>query len=155
MNIDLDFKIIGLRIQKRRTEMKMTQAELAERIDTNQKHLSRIEGGYHRCTLDLIVAIAKALDVSVDYLIEYKDETSCEISTTSYHPTSTEHRLLSYYKKLSPNLQNIIFDLVQESALSPKEREEMETDDNETIESDMFEESCSILEENKNDETEK
>ena len=41
MNIDLDFKIIGLRIQKRRTEMKMTQAELAERIDTNQKHLSR------------------------------------------------------------------------------------------------------------------
>lgn len=77
MNIDLDFKIIGLRIQKRRTEMKMTQSELAERIDTNQKHLSRIEGGYHRCTLDLIVAIAKALDVSVDYLIaDYEDSTN-------------------------------------------------------------------------------
>ena len=69
MNIDLDFKVIGLRIQQRRCEKKMTQAELAELIDTNQKHLSRIEGGYHRCTLDLIVAIAKALDVSVDYLI--------------------------------------------------------------------------------------
>lgn len=77
MNIDLDFKIIGLRIQKRRTEKKMTQAELAERIDTNQKHLSRIEGGYHRCTLDLIVAIAKALDVSVDYLIaDYADSSN-------------------------------------------------------------------------------
>ena len=76
MNIDLDFKIIGLRIQKRRTEMKMTQAELAERIDTNQKHLSRIEGGYHRCTLDLIVAIAKALDVSVDYLIAYYEDST-------------------------------------------------------------------------------
>lgn len=69
MNIDLDFKVIGLRIQQRRCEKKMTQAELAELIDTNQKHLSRIEGGYHRCTLDLIVAIAKSLDVSVDYLI--------------------------------------------------------------------------------------
>ena len=77
MNIELDFKIIGLRIQKRRTEMKMTQAELAERIDTNQKHLSRIEGGYHRCTLDIIVAIAKALDVSVDYLIaDYEDSSN-------------------------------------------------------------------------------
>ena len=77
MNIDLDFKIIGLRIQKRRTEKKMTQAELAEFIDTNQKHLSRIEGGYHRCTLDLIVAIAKALDVSVDYLIaDFKDSSN-------------------------------------------------------------------------------
>ena len=74
MNIELDFKIIGTRIQKLRTEKKMTQAELAERIDTNQKHLSRIEGGYHRCTLDIIVAIAKALDVSVDYLIaDYED----------------------------------------------------------------------------------
>ena len=77
MNIDLDFKIIGLRIQKRRTEKKMTQAELAELIDTNQKHLSRIEGGYHRCTLDIIVAIAKALDVSVDYLIaDYEDSSN-------------------------------------------------------------------------------
>lgn len=77
MNIELDFKIIGLRIQKRRTEKKMTQADLAERIDTNQKHLSRIEGGYHRCTLDIIVAIAKALDVSVDYLIaDYEDSSN-------------------------------------------------------------------------------
>ena len=77
MNIELDFKIIGLRIQKRRTELKMTQAELAERIDTNQKHLSRIEGGYHRCTLDIIVAIAKAIDVSVDYLIaDYEDSSN-------------------------------------------------------------------------------
>ena len=74
MNIELDFKVIGERIQKCRTEKKMTQAELAEKIDTNQKHLSRIECGYHRSTLDAIVAIARALDVSVDYLIaDYND----------------------------------------------------------------------------------
>ena len=77
MNIELDFKLIGSRIQKIRTEKKMTQSDLAELIDTNQKHLSRIEGGYHRCTLDIIVAIAKALDVSVDYLIaDYEDSSN-------------------------------------------------------------------------------
>ncbi len=76
MNIDLDFKIIGQRIQKCRTEKNMTQAELAELVDTNQKHLSRIEGGYHRCTLDLMVAIAKALDVSIDYLIANFEDSS-------------------------------------------------------------------------------
>ena len=77
MNIELDFKLIGSRIQKIRTEKKMTQSVLAELIDTNQKHLSRIEGGYHRCTLDIIVAIAKALDVSVDYLIaDYEDSSN-------------------------------------------------------------------------------
>lgn len=69
MNTELDFKLIGSRIQKCRAEKKMTQAELAEKIDTNQKHLSRIEGGYHRSTLVTIVAIAGVLDVSVDYLI--------------------------------------------------------------------------------------
>ena len=77
MNIELDFKVIGARIQKCRTERKMTQAELAEIIDTNQKHLSRIEGGYHRSTLDAIVAIARALYVSVDYLIaDYNDSSN-------------------------------------------------------------------------------
>ena len=69
MNMELDFKEIGARIQRCRIEKKMTKAELAEKIDTNQKHLSRIEGGYHRSTLDTIVAIAKALNVSVDYLV--------------------------------------------------------------------------------------
>ncbi len=76
MNIELDFKIIGSRIQKCRTAKKMTQAELAEKIDTNQKHLSRIEGGYHRSSLDTIVAIAKALNVSVDYLIADYDDSN-------------------------------------------------------------------------------
>ncbi len=77
MNIELDFKVIGARVQKCRTEKKMTQADLAEKIDTNQKHLSRIEGGYHRSTLDAIVAIARALDVSVDYLIaDYNDSSN-------------------------------------------------------------------------------
>lgn len=77
MNIELDFKVIGARIQKCRTDKKMTQAELAEMIDTNQKHLSRIEGGYHRSTLDAIVAIARVLDVSVDYLIaDYNDSSN-------------------------------------------------------------------------------
>ena len=37
MNIELDFKVIGARIQKCRTDKKMTQADLAEKIDTNQQ----------------------------------------------------------------------------------------------------------------------
>lgn len=77
MNIELDFKEIGARIQKLRNDKKLTQGELAEMIDTNQKHLSRIESGYHRSTLDTIVAIARALDVSVDYLVaDFDDSTN-------------------------------------------------------------------------------
>lgn len=104
MNIELDFKVIGARIQKCRTERKMTQAELAEIIDTNQKHLSRIEGGYHRSTLDAIVAIARALDVSVDYLIaDYNDSSN----------TSTLQVILDEIRDFTPQQLDLLQDNIK------------------------------------------
>lgn len=74
MKTDLDFKLIGNRIQFYRLQKDLTQAELAELIGTNQKHLSRIEAGYHRSSFDTIVAITKALEIPVDALIaDYND----------------------------------------------------------------------------------
>ena len=69
MNIDLDFRAIGMRIQKYRMEKGLTQDELAELVGTSQKYISRIETGYHNMKVDTIAAIAKYLGVSVDYLI--------------------------------------------------------------------------------------
>ena len=104
MNIELDFKVIGARIQKCRTDKKMTQAELSEMIDTNQKHLSRIEGGYHRSTLDAIVAIARALDVSVDYLIaDYSDSNN----------TSTLQVILDDIRDFSPQQLELLQDNIK------------------------------------------
>ncbi len=74
MNTDLDFKRIGSRIQFYRLQREMTQEELSEIIGTNQKHLSRIEAGYHRSNFDTIVAITKALRISVDALIAEQDD---------------------------------------------------------------------------------
>lgn len=77
MKSELNFKEIGVRIQKYRTQNKMTQEDLAEIIGTDQKYISRIEGGYHRSNLDTIVVIARALHVSVDMLIaDFSDSTN-------------------------------------------------------------------------------
>lgn len=77
MNINLDFKEVGKRIQLRRTEMTMTQEQLAELVGTDQKYISRIEMGYHNIKLETIAAIAKYLQVSIDYLIaDYEDSTN-------------------------------------------------------------------------------
>lgn len=78
MITELDFSIIGNRIQATRLKKKLTQEELAEMVDTNQKHISRIEAGWHRSNLDTIVAIARALEVSVDYLIADFDDSADE-----------------------------------------------------------------------------
>ena len=78
MNNFLDFKKIGSRIQDYRIKNNLTQTELADIIGTNQKHLSRIEGGYHRSSFDTIVAIARALHISVDALIADFNDSSDE-----------------------------------------------------------------------------
>lgn len=104
MNIELDFKEIGSRIQKCRNDKKLTQGELAEMIDTNQKHLSRIEGGYHRSTLDTIVAIARALEVSVDYLVaDFKDSNN----------SSTLQVILDDIKGMSPKQLEMLQENIQ------------------------------------------
>ncbi|MDY3303146.1 MAG: helix-turn-helix transcriptional regulator [Clostridia bacterium] len=72
----LDFKEIGNRIQHYRTKNKLTQEKLGEMIGSDQKYISRIEYGYHNLGLNTIVAIAKALNVSVDCLVaDYNDGT--------------------------------------------------------------------------------
>ena len=76
MKNELDFHEVGNRIQKYRLERKMTQEELGEIIDTDQKYISKIECGHHKSSLNTIVAIARALHISVDALIaDYSDST--------------------------------------------------------------------------------
>ncbi len=74
MKRELDFIEIGNRIQHYRNKNNMTQAQLAELIGTNQKHISKIEAGQLRIKLDTMYAIATTLHISIDTLIaDYAD----------------------------------------------------------------------------------
>ncbi len=74
MNVNLNFKEIGARIQQHRMSKNLTQEKFAEIVGTSQKYISRIETGNHNIKLETIVAIAKGLGVSVDMLIaDYSD----------------------------------------------------------------------------------
>lgn len=57
-----------------RTVMAMTQAELAELADVPQSSVSRMEKGEINLTGKSLVKIAKALDVSTDYLLGLTDD---------------------------------------------------------------------------------
>ncbi|MDO5398607.1 MAG: helix-turn-helix transcriptional regulator [bacterium] len=69
-----DFIQIGKRIQYYRNKSNLTQEQLAEQAGTSQKHLSRIELGYHLPNFETIIAIAKALDVPIDAFVQDLDE---------------------------------------------------------------------------------
>lgn len=69
MNTPVDFRAVGNKIQKYRIENNLTQDQLADLINSSQTYLSEVESGKHRLFFDTVVAIAYALNISVDKLI--------------------------------------------------------------------------------------
>ena len=63
------FSSMGTRIKLRRKELKMSQAELAEKVDVTNNHISSIETGKQLPSLDVFVNICEQLHTTPDYLL--------------------------------------------------------------------------------------
>ena len=66
----MDLRIVGLRIKEAREAKNLTQEDLAALVDLSPTHISVIERGLKAVKLDKFVAIANALDVSADRLLD-------------------------------------------------------------------------------------
>lgn len=67
---------IGKRIKKRRTELGLTQDELAQRMGYKSKAaICKVEGGEDNITTDRIQRFAKALECSPSYLMGWEEIT--------------------------------------------------------------------------------
>ena len=60
---------LGERIREVRKERGWSQAELGEKVGTDSQHISRYENGRITPSVDALVRLAAALDVSADYLL--------------------------------------------------------------------------------------
>jgi len=60
-------------VYNRRTELELTQTELADRADLTQAKISRIEGSDTVPTLPLLAKLARALDASLNIALDYED----------------------------------------------------------------------------------
>lgn len=67
--MELDYKAIGKRIKIARIKADLTQERLAELIEISPTHLSNIETGSTRVSLNTIISIANALAVTSDDLL--------------------------------------------------------------------------------------
>ena len=61
--------VMGKRIQQRRKNMKITQGQLAERLEISSNHLSAIENGKENPSLEVFAALCEELRVTPDYLM--------------------------------------------------------------------------------------
>jgi len=64
-------KLLGARIKELRNGRGLSQDQLAEKLNIDTKHLSRLETGANAPTIDRLEMIADALDVEVCSLFEY------------------------------------------------------------------------------------
>lgn len=65
----IDYIALGKCIRKCRKEQGLTQAKLAEMIDISPNHISKVENGTTKPSLQVFVDIADALNVPMDQLM--------------------------------------------------------------------------------------
>ena len=103
-----DYKALGKRISNARKQAGITQEALGEQLNMTRKHISVIESAITRPSLDALVDIANALDVSTDDLL-------VDSLMHSTSPSNSEiHRLLfdcgqshSYGMKCPPDREDL------------------------------------------------
>ena len=69
----LDLKAMGENIRAERTNQFLTQEVLSEMAGITENYLSKIERGAGTASLQTIYNIARALDVSIDYLMGHRE----------------------------------------------------------------------------------
>lgn len=67
-----EYRKLGLNIAYYRKERGLSQMQLSDKIDISRTHMSRIENNDCAVSLDVIFSIAKALDVPVAKLFEFR-----------------------------------------------------------------------------------
>lgn len=67
-----EYRKLGLNISYYRKERKLSQMQLADLINISRTHMSRIENNDCAVSLDVIFSIAKALDIPVFKLFEFR-----------------------------------------------------------------------------------
>ncbi|MBQ7499579.1 MAG: helix-turn-helix transcriptional regulator [Clostridia bacterium] len=77
--VDLDYTAIGKRIRQARRDKRYTQEDLCFECEISKAHLSHIECGYTKLSLQVLVNIANILGVSSDYLLGSNIDSSAPI----------------------------------------------------------------------------
>ncbi|MEM6892500.1 MAG: helix-turn-helix transcriptional regulator [Bacteroidota bacterium] len=63
---------VGLRVKKLRNNLGISQDELALRADTTKSQVFRIEHGEINCTLATLNRFAKALEIDLKQLVDFR-----------------------------------------------------------------------------------
>lgn len=69
MQTEINYKLLGKRVVAKRTEHNLMQKDLAEKLGIAVNHLSDVERGVKKPSLELLMRISVQLDTPVDYFL--------------------------------------------------------------------------------------
>ena len=102
--------VIGRRIKERRKELKLTQVQIKEICGISNGNLSDFENGNKTPSANALIALSKALHVSIDWILtgesHYEDITNEILS-------GYENDLLQLFRVLDPDDQEEIIELME------------------------------------------
>lgn len=67
--MEIDYTAIGKRVKKFRKSRRLSQEQLAELLDISVPHMSNIENGKTKFSLQVLLSLAEALNVTPDALL--------------------------------------------------------------------------------------
>ena len=66
----MDYVKLGIQVKNARTKQGITQAQLAEMTGYSVQHISHVKTGNTKLSVELLVELANALNVSLDQLLK-------------------------------------------------------------------------------------
>lgn len=95
----MDLKLLGLNIKNSRKNIKLTQAQLAEMTNLSTVHISHIEGGSVKMSVDALINICNALNITPNDILWG------QFDTNSYNTDSPDKAILSENGEYNINTQ--------------------------------------------------
>ena len=107
-------KEIGARIKKRRSELGISQEELAEALDVTYQQVQRYENGTNKLNVENIQLIAQSLLMCVSDLLEPGEKAKPQLP-------AQEIKLMRYFRKIRGNKSRAL--VIQVAQLAAKVKE--------------------------------
>ena len=99
------------RIKELREERRITQQELADKLNTTKKNVYRWENEVTEISSSSLIKLANFFEVSIDYIVYRENDIGLVNIETGL--TQIENNLLTFFRKLDHDGQNKLFHIVQ------------------------------------------
>lgn len=100
---EICYKEVGLRIKNRRVELGIKQAKMADDLKMSNNHLSAVEHGTQKLSLDAFVRICSYLNTTPNYLL----------FGSIYHSYNLPQNTLDKLKLCDPNYLELANELIE------------------------------------------